>query len=90
MDITAIKLQYNKILERYKTAEAWLDSPKRVDREIQKWMPEFEKIVDQINLLLFAIGDHTTDEAMNGFKMENEISKKYTKVSLNKRRERRE
>ena len=69
MDINQYKLQYNQILERYKKAEAWLDSPGRTEPEVQKWMPEFEKIVDQLNLLLFAIGEHTTDEAANGFRL---------------------
>ncbi|CDX01273.1 Hypothetical protein DPCES_1386 [Desulfitobacterium hafniense] len=69
MDINQHKLQYNQILERYKKAELWLDSPMRTEPEVQKWMPEFEKIVDQLNLLLFAIGEHTTDEAVNGFNM---------------------
>lgn len=63
------KLQYNQILERYKKAEAWLDFPQRTEPEVQKWMPEFEKIVGQLNLLLFAIGEHTTDEAVNGFEV---------------------
>lgn len=69
MDINQYKLQYNQILERYKKAEAWLDFPGRTELEVQKWMPEFEKIVDQLNLLLAVIGEHTTDEAVNGFNM---------------------
>lgn len=69
MDINQYKLQYNQILERYKKAEAWLDSPERTEPEVQKWMSEFEKIVDQLNLLLFAIGEHAMDEAVSGFEV---------------------
>lgn len=63
------KLQYNQILERYKKAEVWLDSPKRTEQKVEKWIPEFEKIAGQLNLLLAVIGEHTTDEAVNGFSM---------------------
>ena len=50
------------------TAEVYIDNPERTEKEIDKWMPEFVKIVAQLNLLLAQIGTHTAEEAINGFK----------------------
>jgi len=63
-----LRQQYNEILTRYMTAEVYIDSTERTEKEIDKWMPEFLKIVAQINLLLAQIGTHTAEEAINGFK----------------------
>jgi len=62
------KQQYNKLLERYQKGEAYVDGPDISHQELEKWMPEFLKIVKDLNLLLHKIGEHTPDEAINGFK----------------------
>jgi hypothetical protein len=65
-----LKAQYNKLLQRYEGAEAYIDSDERTPEEVEKWMPEFSKIVNQLNKLLAEIVEHTPDEAVNGFKEE--------------------
>lgn len=62
--------QYNKLLERYRKGEAYVDGPDISPQELERWMPEFLKIIKDLNLLLYKIGEHTPDEAINGFKKE--------------------
>lgn len=68
-DKRTLKLQYNKVLERYSKAEAYMDNDSipSVDRE--RWAPEFIKIIDQLNNVLNRIGEHTSEEAIHGFKI---------------------
>lgn len=68
-NLRTYKLQYNKALERYRKAEAWLDDPKRTDNEVERWGVEFQKVVSTLELLLWKIGEHTPDESVNGFKV---------------------
>lgn len=66
-----LKQQYNKLLKRYKDAEAYIDDKQRSQQELDKWLPEFCKIVRELNFILAKIGPHEPDEAVNGFKEDN-------------------
>lgn len=68
-ELNELKKKYNKLLDREKKAEEWLDSPEQTDSQVERWMPEFRGILDGLNKLLTQIGSHTTDETINGFKI---------------------
>ncbi|CAA7602460.1 Hypothetical protein DEACI_3134 [Acididesulfobacillus acetoxydans] len=67
-----LKRRYNELLAREIKGEQWLDDPKRTDEEAQRWMPEFQKILAEINAILNELGVHgtTLDERMEGFKLD--------------------
>lgn len=71
MNKQALRTQYNTLLNRYKAAEAYIDNPTRTAADIQRWMPEFLRIVKDLNLILARIGPHTASEAVHGFKEAN-------------------
>ena len=66
-----LKQQYNNLLARYNGAESYIDSKERTPEEVEKWLPEFCRIVKQLCALLNKIGEHTADEAVHGFKEAN-------------------
>ena len=68
-DVRVLKIQYNKALERLNKAEAYMDNKDVPEKERDRWEPEFLKIVEQLNLLLIRIGEHTPEESVNGFKV---------------------
>lgn len=63
------RLEYNRLLEREKNAEAWLDSPERTDAEVEKWLPLFNEIVTELNRIINKIGleNCTKEERLFGF-----------------------
>ena len=68
-NLRTLKLLYNKTLERFSKAEAYMDNKDVPEKERDRWEPEFLKIVEQLNLLLIRIGEHTPEESVNGFKV---------------------
>lgn len=68
-DKRTLKLQYNKTLERFNKAESYMDNKSIPEKDRDRWEPEFIKIMQQLNLLLVRIGEHTPDEVCNGFKV---------------------
>ena len=69
-NLNEYKQQYNTLLVRYNISEKWIDDPHRKPHEIEKWFPAFQKIIKDLNLLLYKIGEHTAEEAIRGFKEE--------------------
>lgn len=65
-----LKSQYNELLSRERRGEKVLDDPVRTPEEIEKWMPEFQKILAELNNTLVKIGSYTTEEVLNGFNLE--------------------
>lgn len=65
-----LKAQYNELLIREKRGEEVLDDPVRTSEEIEKWMPEFQKILTTLNNTLAQIGSYSTEEVLNGFDLE--------------------
>lgn len=62
------KEKYNILLQRQRKAENYLDNPKRTEIEVNKWLPEYKKILDNMNYCLSMIKDFTSVEVLNGFK----------------------
>ncbi|SHJ70347.1 hypothetical protein SAMN02745751_03167 [Dethiosulfatibacter aminovorans DSM 17477] len=44
--------EYDKLLAREKKAVNWLDSPERAPGEIEKHLPNYENILDNLNMLI--------------------------------------
>lgn len=65
-----LKEQYNELLVRERRGEEVLDDPVRTPEEIEKWMPEFKKILGALNNTLAQIGSYSTEEVLNGFNLE--------------------
>lgn len=68
--IIELKSEYNKILEREKKAEKYLN--KATDEQLKKWLPEFNKIVRDLSKLMYEYreltGNEMTDtEILEGF-----------------------
>lgn len=64
-----LRLQYNTLLAREQKGEKYLDDPIRTPEEIEKWTPEFQKILAGLNRLIDEIGitNCITEERMHGF-----------------------
>lgn len=69
MDITALKLKYNALLEREKLGEAYLDNEQIPEEKRDKALPRFQSICMELSVLLNQIGPHTTEESINGFRI---------------------
>lgn len=68
-----LKTEYNKVLERWDKATEYLENPIRTQNEIDKWLPEYEKILKQRNCLIIEIWTEsgikpTIEEYEGGFK----------------------
>lgn len=70
MPMSLLKKKYNELLAREKRGEEYLDDPVRTSDEIDKWMPEFQKILAELNDALKQIESYTTAEVLNGFNYE--------------------
>ncbi len=62
-----LKRKYNELLAREKKAEKYIDDPARTPKEIEKWMPEYRRILAELNELLGRIGTCTAKEVCYGF-----------------------
>lgn len=72
MDLNNLKIEYNRLLKREKNAENYLTNV-ATDAEVEKWMPEFIKITNQLSNMMFKLEkilnrEMTHDEIVNGFK----------------------
>ena len=77
MSINDLKSYYNELLAREKRGEEYLDNPARTPDEVDKWMPEFKKILIDLNDTLARIGGFTAVEVVYGFSLREETDKKY-------------
>jgi uncharacterized protein YifE (UPF0438 family) len=66
-----IKQQYNKHLQRFNKACAYLDAPERTDAEVKKWEPEFLKLCRELSKCITMMDKqgikYTDDEIKRGF-----------------------
>jgi len=46
------KENYNQLLERCQKATEWLNTPERTEEEKEKYLPAFQQILNQINILI--------------------------------------
>ena len=73
-----LKQNYNKLLEKYRKAEAWFDDPCRLDSEITpKILNAFHELLINLGKLLKVMDSqgikYTEEETLNGFKGLNEL-----------------
>jgi hypothetical protein len=66
-ELIEMKKQYNALLTREKRAEKFFEIA--TPEEVEKWIPEFNKIVEGLSALLGKIPDMTQEEIFNGFKL---------------------
>lgn len=70
MDKQPLKERYNFVLKRHKKACKYLDS-KNVP---QKWIDEYKRVVEELNILLNEIGGYTEYEVLEGFNIKGGIN----------------
>jgi hypothetical protein len=69
MDIK-YKTMYNKLLKREKKAELYIDNPNiAIETVINNYIPEYQKIVKKLSVLMLFLPDASKDEILNGFKL---------------------
>ena len=68
---TNYRSKYNELLEREKKAVKWIDAPERTEAEINKHLPNYEKILADINHMIFSYGI-TGNTILQGFKYIND------------------
>jgi len=70
-----LKIEYNLLLKRAKKGEAYLDNQEVALEKRDKWIPEFQKIINRMGVILGELGDVSTETVFNGFKFEEATSK---------------
>lgn len=75
ISINDLKSHYDELLAREKRGEEYLDDPARTPDEIEKWMPEFRKILVALNDTLAKIGSFTAIEVVYGFNFRDKKDK---------------
>lgn len=61
-----LKQEYNKTLERYYNGCNYIEEH---PREIDKYLPVVENLLNKLNLILEKIPNATDEEVLNGFKI---------------------
>ena len=73
-EIAGHKDQYNKLLLRHENAVMYLDNTKVPAMQKEKWLPEFEKLIEEMNWIICVLEADgyvpTTQEILNGFREE--------------------
>jgi len=65
MSILILKQDYNKLLERYRKAEQFLENPKIEQTKKEQWTPEFVKITEQLSYLMRKYKELTGNEMLD-------------------------
>lgn len=78
-ELNALKLQYNKLLQREKKAEAFLNTA--TEEQYVKWLPEYLKITKELSIMIMKYesltGEKMSEEEMfKGFLEKDEYSTK--------------
>lgn len=69
INIKKAKAMYNKLLSREKKAELYLNNPNiEMNTILNKYLPEYQKIVKKLSVLLLYLPDATENEILDGFK----------------------
>lgn len=50
MGLADLKEKYNKTISREQKAREWLD--KATEKQLEKWLPEYHKIVNELSLMM--------------------------------------
>ena len=48
-------LKYNELTKRWLNACKWIESPERTEEEVDKWLPEFQKILRELSDLFLEL-----------------------------------
>lgn len=68
INLTKLKIEYNRLLQRQKKAELYLNNPNiHMETIIYSYLPEYQRIVKKLSILLLWIPAATNDEILNGF-----------------------
>lgn len=62
-----LKLEYNKSLKRYYKAMEYFDRKDISQEEKEKYLPNFQEILNKLNYLLSKLEVYTNQEVMEGF-----------------------
>jgi hypothetical protein len=69
--LCALKIEYDRLFAREKRAEAFLDDASIPQERRERYVPQFERLLDGLNRLIAEIAaaghDMTRDEIVNGF-----------------------
>lgn len=68
MAIEEAKKKYNELLTRYHKANKYFENENVSQAEKEMFLPEFQRVISQLSLLLGKIGTYTKQEATEGFK----------------------
>lgn len=73
-----LKKEYNRLLERFWNGMAYLNNPNTPEEKKDKWLPEFEKIGEQLNIILLILKERGIDcsktEILEGFGKEKKYA----------------
>lgn len=72
VSISPDKIQYNKLLEKWHKAEAYMNDDSISITEKEKHVEGFKKLMKDLSVLLNSIGIYTKYKALNGFTEANE------------------
>jgi hypothetical protein len=80
-----MKKQYNQALKSYKNAENYMDNPNiSLERKIKR-VPEVQEITRKLSNLLNIIKTYNIDEALNGFKNDEQLNKAIEEYFINEK-----
>jgi len=67
--MTATKQKYNDLLERYYKADKYFEDESIPVKTRHEQLENYQKILLELSRLLVEIGDYTSKEALEGFKI---------------------
>lgn len=66
-DIDTLKKQYNSFLKRFENGVKYLELPERTEDEIDKWLPELERIAKEISKVFCELRKNNVNVKANEF-----------------------
>lgn len=67
MTVGEARREYDKLLERYRKANDYFENVKVSQEEKEKFLPNFQEILKELNYLLSKIEVYTQQEVLEGF-----------------------
>lgn len=61
------KIKYNQLLERYVNGSLYFENPNKPIEEKEKYLPNFQQILIDLNSTLEEIGDYEDKNILGGF-----------------------
>lgn len=68
MTVGDAKIEYNKLLGRYKKAIEFFNNESVSQESKEKFLPDFQKVLEGLNYLLNKIFVYSKEEVLEGFK----------------------